>query len=94
MLKPNIKIKLTNNEYKTLESVVRKSKSAQRDVCRAKIILQAAKGLGNKTIARKPGIAVNTVLGWRERFAKERIKGLKDKDRSGRPATFSPRSSA
>ena len=94
MLEPTIKIELTKDERKKLESIVRKSKSAQRDVIRAKIILEAANGLGNKPIASKLRIALNTVLEWRERFAKERIRGLQDKDRSGRPTTFSPRRTA
>jgi transposase len=93
-LEPTQKIEITKDERKKLESTVRKSKSAQRDVIRAKIILEAADGLGNRTIAGKLGMALNTVLEWRKRFAKERIKGLKDKDRTGRPTSFSPRSTA
>jgi transposase len=90
LLKPTIKIEVTKDEQKKLESIIRKSKSAQQDVIRAKIILEAANGLGNKTIAAKLGIALNTVLEWRERFAAKRIEGLKDKERSGRPTDFSP----
>ena len=89
MIKP-IKIKLKSDEREKLESIVRKSKSAQRDVIRAKIILEAAGGKGNRAMARELGIALNTVLQWRRRFSQKGVEGLKDNPRSGRPLDFSP----
>lgn len=51
---------------------------------RAKMILYAAKGMSNKTIAEKLGVSERVVSKWRKRFAENRLEGLNDSDRSGR----------
>ena len=55
---------------------------------RARIVLLAAAGLANTHIARKLGIAPNTVVKWRKRFCKEGVDGLADRKRPGRPRMF------
>jgi transposase len=85
----SIPIELTDYERTTLESTVRKAKSSQRDVFRANIILEAANGAGNKSIARKLKTTSLTVRNWRKQFTRGRLKGLKDQRRSGRPCVFS-----
>jgi transposase len=57
---------------------------------RARIVLACAEGEENASIAERLEIALNTVIKWRKRFFEERIVGLADRKRSGRPRTFSP----
>ena len=85
----SIPIELTDHERANLESTVRKAKSLQRDVFRAKIILAAAQGISNRCIAKQLGSDRITIRSWRKRFAKKRLKGLQDLSRPGRPVTFS-----
>ena len=61
-------------------------------VQRAKIVLLAAEGLGNNEIAKRLDTRREVVCFWRKRFFEQRLAGLEDRDRSGRPRVFSPRS--
>lgn len=88
---PGSIIELSKKERKELETTVRKSTSAQRDVLRANIVLFAADGMSNYGIARKLRCASNTVRTWRRRFAEKRVDGLRDKGRSGRPRIYDDR---
>jgi transposase len=54
------------------------------------MILLAADGLGNDQIAEKLDVPRKTVSGWRKRFYEDRLAGLEDQPRSGRPPDFSP----
>ena len=83
-------IELTPNERVVLEKVARAQKLAYQSVLRAKLILLAAQGLRNAEIARRLRTQVKTVRKWRDRFLKERLKGLKDLFRLGAPSAFSP----
>lgn len=65
--------------------------SAQcRQRLRAKIVLAAADGLSNQSIASRLGISRETVRKWRRRYAGQRLAGLVDHPRTGRPARFTP----
>jgi transposase len=57
-------------------------------VVRARIVLDAAAGLPNALIARRVGVAPNTVLKWRKRFWEQGFQGLRDRKRPGRPRVF------
>jgi transposase len=61
-------------------------------VQRAKMILLAAAGLNNDEIAARLDSRREVVGRWRKRFFAERLKGLEEQARPGRPRTFSPRS--
>jgi transposase len=50
-------------------------------------VLAAADGLGNTAIAAKLQIAVNSARKWRSRFIADRLDGLLDEPRPGRPRT-------
>jgi transposase len=72
-----------------LEEVVRRGTSAQRDVERASIVLEAAAGLSNAEIGRRLGVTDKTVRKWRNRFAAHSVRAaLDDAKRSGRPASI------
>lgn len=61
-------------------------------VVRAKMILLAAEGLGNDEIAASLKTRREVVCLWRKRFFQERLAGLEERSRPGRPRTFPPRS--
>lgn len=60
-------------------------------VVRAKMILLAAQGLGNDDIAHQLGTRREIVSRWRKRFFEQRLGGLEDLPRTGRPRVFPPR---
>jgi hypothetical protein len=60
------------------------------EVIRAKIVLYAADGLENQAIAARLDLPRQIVSKWRKRFYKQRLTGLVDEARSGRPPGFSP----
>jgi len=59
-------------------------------VVRAKIILFAASGLENEQIARRLDLPREIVSKWRKRFYYQRLEGLEERPRCGRPRSFSP----
>ena len=81
-------IELTESENKTLTMWSRGRRTAVRGMKRAKIILLAAKGEQNKTIAERLGMDRGQVSRWRRRFVEKRVAGIeKDLPRGGRKAT-------
>lgn len=61
------------------------------EVIRAKMILMAAQGLDNDEIAVRLDTRREVVSEWRKRFFRERMAGLDERPRSGRPRAFPPR---
>ena len=86
------KIVLSKLEKIELEAIARKYTSPYINVVRAKIILLAAQGLENKEIGQKLDIPRQIVSKWRKRFFDQRLEGLLDLPRRGRPLLFSPSS--
>ena len=84
------RIELSAAERGCLEATARRYTSPYRDVIRAKIILYAAAGLENEEIAARLDTPRQIVSKWRKRFYRERIAGLEERSRIGRPALFSP----
>lgn len=60
------------------------------EVLRAKAILLAAEGLQNKQIGERLETPRQIISKWRKRFFEERLAGLQDRPRRGRPGCFSP----
>lgn len=83
-------IKLTDSERVTLEDIARKYTSPYFHVVRAKVILLAARGLRNDQIAQRVSLPRQIVSKWRKRFFEERLEGLENLPRCGRPPSFSP----
>lgn len=83
-------IELTEAEKKKLEKMANTYTAPYFSVIRAKIVLLAAQGLSNDEIAAKIDIPRQIVSKWRKRFFEQRMLGLLDQPRSGRPARFSP----
>ena len=83
-------IVLTSEESTQLETVTRKYTAPYCDIIRAKVVLLAAKGLENKQIAERLDLPRQIVAKWRKRFFEERLAGLDERPRHGRPSVFSP----
>jgi transposase len=81
-------ITLRASERRWLKALVRRGTAEYRQVTRARIVLLAAAGWTNRGIARKLGLAPNTVTKWRKRFHQEGMEGLRDRKRPGRPRAF------
>jgi transposase len=78
-------IVLANDERRTLTTWSRGRSTPSRLVLRAKIVLAAAEGKTNETIAAELHTSKPTVGRWRSRFAARRMAGIeKDASRPGR----------
>jgi transposase len=84
------KVLLSVDEKVRLQAIARKYTSQYRDVMRAKIILLAAEGISNKGIGRRLDLPRQIVSKWRKRFFDQRLAGLHERPRRGRPGAFSP----
>lgn len=78
---------LTDNERAQLERWTRRRKSSQALALRSRIVLECATGAANTVVAQRLGISRPTVGKWRSRFLEQRLDGLVDDPRPGRPAT-------
>ena len=70
--------------------MARRYTSPYRDVVRARIVLYAAEGLRNDQIGARLDTPRQIVSKWRKRFFEQRLAGLEEQERRGRPARFSP----
>jgi transposase len=83
--RPKESVNLTGDEREKLEAWVRRPKTAQRLALRSRIVLAAAGGLSNTSIAKQLGVTLPTVGKWRQRFLEDRLEGLVDEPRPGTP---------
>jgi hypothetical protein len=83
-------IRLSSSEAAALQRRAAKYTSPYFQVQRAKMILMSAEGLSNDEIARRLDTRRDVVSMWRKRFFTERLAGLEERARPGRPRTFSP----
>jgi DNA-directed RNA polymerase specialized sigma24 family protein len=84
------RIDLSDDEREYLEAIARRYSSPYREVVRARIVLYAAEGLSNDTIAARLDTPRQVVSKWRQRFFEKRLAGLQDEPRGGRPPVFPP----
>jgi transposase len=87
--RPKTELTLTEEERVQLAGWSRRAKSSQALALRSKIVLACARGTDNKDVAAQLNCAVATAGKWRSRFVAERLDGLLDERRPGRPATIS-----
>jgi transposase len=80
-----VAIGLEVEERRELQGLARRRRTAQGLARRARIVLLAADGLENKEICAALDVDPNTVGKWRRRFAQDRLEGLYDEPRPGRP---------
>ena len=86
-------ILLSSDEHRELSSRAVKYTLPYFQVLRAKIILLATAGVSNDEIARRLDTRREVVSMWRKRFFEERLRGLEERSRPGRPRAFPPRGS-
>ena len=86
------RIRLSLDETDELQSIVNARSSPQGLVARARIVLRCAQPdqPTNLQVALELGCDPDTVCRWRGRFQRQRLDGLDNLPRSGRPPTFSP----
>ena len=84
------RITLSKDEAKELSRRAAKYTLSYFQVIRAKIVLLASQGLSNYEIAARLDTRREIVSMWRKRFFEERLPGLDERPRPGRPRAFPP----
>ena len=69
-------VKLARKERQELQSLIRRTTAAQRDVTRARIALMAHEGYTSAAISQELGVSVQTVSQWRQRIARQGAQGI------------------
>jgi transposase len=78
---------LSDYERETLERWARRATTAQALAMRCRIVLACGEGGTNVEIAARLGVDDSTVRKWRRRFVEQRLDGLHDEPRPGKPRT-------
>jgi transposase len=86
---PASPLSVEESDLEILRTLARAGTTEQRLAQRARIVLRAAAGTPNRTIATELGVSPMTVLLWRARFEREGLAGLADEPRPGRPPRYS-----
>src|SRR2546426_11994303 len=84
-------IVLAPDERTELERLARASRARAGLSRRARAVALMADGLAGVEIARRTGYTPVQISRLRRRFAAERVAGLQDRPRPGRPHTVTPR---
>jgi transposase len=83
--RPAPPLALRDGDRRSLTSWSRSSAIRSGLAQRARIVLLAADGVSNTEIARRVGVARQTVIDWRGDYERSGLAGLQDRPRSGRP---------
>ena len=82
-------LELTDDERQALSAWSRRRTTAQALALRSRIVLRSAAGATIGEVAAELGVSRDTVSKWRSRFLRDRLEGLTDEPRPGRPRTIS-----
>jgi putative transposase len=86
--RPKTALILSDDEREQLSSLARSRALPHAIVARAKVVLWSAEGQSNSEIADRLQWTKATVGKWRRRFIEQRVRGLYDELRSGRPRSI------
>lgn len=87
--RPRNAVVLTDSERATLVSWTRSRNCSQAQALRARIVLTCEQETTNTAVAELLGVSADMVRTWRSRFLAERLDGLTERQRPGRPPTIS-----
>src|SRR5436189_2041202 len=82
-------VELSAEERQVLEGWTRRRKTAQALAMRSQIVLRGAQAGTIGEVAADLGVSRDMVSKWRGRFLRERLEGLTDEPRPGRPRLIS-----
>lgn len=94
MAAPALAIVLTETDRKELERLQRSAAAPAGLARRARAVLLIADGMGGVQVAERTGYTAVQVSRIRHRFAREGLRGLRDRPRSGRPRVYGDRTRA
>src|SRR6266851_4942311 len=86
--RPKTELVLSAEEHAQVSALAAARSLPNAIVARAKLVLWAAQGESNSAIAQRLGWSMPTVGKWRRRFVEQRVAGLHDELRPGRPRTY------
>lgn len=86
--RPKANLELTPEEVAQLTAFMRSRSLPASLVQRSLIVLECAKGHSDSAIAEQLGLSNQTIGKWRRRFMTQRMSGLYDAVRPGRPRTI------
>ena len=86
--RPLAPLTLDPEDRRVLERWTRRRKTSQALALRARIVLRAAEGAPNKSVAEEERITSQTVSKWRRRFLEAGVDGLLDQPRPGAPRSI------
>jgi putative transposase len=86
--RPKPSLKLTSDEQTQLQSLAASRTLPHALVARARLVLWSSQGQSNSQIAGRLHWSKATVGKWRQRFVQQRLAGLYDELRPGRPRSI------
>ncbi len=89
MSKKALPVIISPEEDEELEALAVSRTAPYHRVQRARLVLAAAAGKTNQEISRESGMGRRSVGMWRHRFISERLAGLEDRPRPGKPPLYS-----